>query len=144
MTTYTPPGRDGSIVAVGTRYENWIGGQWVPPVQGRYFEAVTPVTGQAFTEVARSTAEDVELALDAAHGAADDRWRIPAREPAVRQDAFGGVPVAETRMRVPGGDAISRVSGVAGRRRLTMSRVVTLVSACSLSEKTHSWRDLPL
>ena len=46
---------------------------------------------------------------------ADDRWRVPATEPAVRQEAFGGVPIAETRLRVPGGDAIQRVYGVAGR-----------------------------
>ncbi|OOL29775.1 aldehyde dehydrogenase [Rhodococcus rhodochrous] len=53
-----------------SRYDNWIGGQWVPPVKGQYFENVTPVTGQPFTEVARSTEEDIELALDAAHAAA--------------------------------------------------------------------------
>lgn len=46
---------------------------------------------------------------------ADDRWRVPAREPAVRQEAFGGVAIAETRLRVPGGDAVQRVYGVAGR-----------------------------
>jgi aldehyde dehydrogenase len=42
----------------------------VPPVKGQYFENPTPVTGQTFTEIPRSTAEDIELALDAAHGAA--------------------------------------------------------------------------
>jgi aldehyde dehydrogenase len=70
MTVYTPPGQPGSVVSFGSRYDNLIGGQWVPPVKGQYFENPTPVTGQTFTEVARSTAEDVELALDAAHGAA--------------------------------------------------------------------------
>jgi aldehyde dehydrogenase len=51
------------------RYDNYIGGKFVPPVKGEYFGNVTPITGQVFCEVARSTAEDIELALDAAHGA---------------------------------------------------------------------------
>ena len=55
------------------RYDNFIGGKWVPPVKGQYFENITPVTGKAFCEVARSSAEDIELALDAAH-AAKDAW----------------------------------------------------------------------
>lgn len=70
MTLFPPPGSDGSTVTVKSRYDNWIGGQWVAPVQGRYFENVTPVTGQPFCEIARSGPEDIELALDAAHGAA--------------------------------------------------------------------------
>jgi aldehyde dehydrogenase len=55
------------------RYENFIGGKWVPPVKGEYFENVSPVIGQPFCEIARSTSEDIELALDAAHGA-KDKW----------------------------------------------------------------------
>jgi len=51
-------------------YDNFIGGKWTPPVRGEYFENISPVDGKAFTEVARSTSEDVELALDAAHAAA--------------------------------------------------------------------------
>ena len=51
------------------RYENFIGGKWVPPVKGEYFENVSPVIGHAFTEIARSSADDIELALDAAHAA---------------------------------------------------------------------------
>ncbi|MCS7463935.1 aldehyde dehydrogenase family protein [Paenibacillus doosanensis] len=66
---YAQPGQEGSKVAFKKRYDNFIGGQWVPPVNGQYFENVTPVTGQSFCEVARSTAEDIELALDAAHAA---------------------------------------------------------------------------
>jgi hypothetical protein len=46
---------------------------------------------------------------------ADDRWRVPAREPAVRQQALDGAPVAETRLRIPGGDAVQRVYGIGGR-----------------------------
>lgn len=52
------------------QYDNFIGGKWVAPVRGEYFENVSPVDGQVFTKVARSTAEDIELALDAAHAAA--------------------------------------------------------------------------
>ena len=51
------------------RYDNFIGGKFVPPVKGQYFENISPIIGKAFCEVARSTAEDVELALDAAHAA---------------------------------------------------------------------------
>ncbi|WP_019905409.1 aldehyde dehydrogenase [Methylobacterium sp. 77] len=55
------------------RYENFIGGQWVAPVAGRYFENTSPVTGRVICEVARSDAQDVDKALDAAH-AAKDAW----------------------------------------------------------------------
>ena len=55
------------------RYDNYIGGKFVAPVKGEYFANVTPISGQPFCEIARSTAEDVELALDAAH-AAKDAW----------------------------------------------------------------------
>ncbi|WP_341667238.1 aldehyde dehydrogenase family protein [Alcaligenes sp. SDU_A2] len=50
-----------------SRYENYIGGRWVPPVAGEYFDNVSPVTGQVFCQVPRSGAADIELALDAAH-----------------------------------------------------------------------------
>jgi aldehyde dehydrogenase len=53
-----------------SHYDNFIGGKWVAPVRGEYFDNISPVDGQAFTKVARSTAEDIELALDAAHAAA--------------------------------------------------------------------------
>src|SRR5471032_2909198 len=55
------------------RYDNYIGGKFVAPVKGEYFPNVTPITGLPFCEVARSTTEDVELALDAAH-AAKEAW----------------------------------------------------------------------
>jgi aldehyde dehydrogenase len=51
------------------RYDNFIGGAFVPPVKGQYFANISPVFGQPFTEIARSSAEDIELALDAAHAA---------------------------------------------------------------------------
>jgi aldehyde dehydrogenase len=55
------------------RYDNYIGGKFVAPVKGEYFANITPITGRPFCEVARSTAEDIELALDAAH-AAKQAW----------------------------------------------------------------------
>jgi aldehyde dehydrogenase len=70
MAKYAAPGESGSVVTYKPRYDNFIGGEFVAPVKGQYFENPTPVTGQTFTEVARGTAEDIELALDAAHGAA--------------------------------------------------------------------------
>lgn len=73
MMIYAQPGESNSKVQFKKRYDNFIGGRWVSPVNGEYFENVTPVTGQAFCEVARSSAEDIELALDAAH-AAKDVW----------------------------------------------------------------------
>src|SRR5512138_2478207 len=80
MTTYSPPGSDGSIVSYQSRYDNYIGGEYVPPAKGQYFENPTPVTGENFTEVARGTADDVEKALDAAHGAADAWGRTSVAE----------------------------------------------------------------
>jgi aldehyde dehydrogenase len=70
MSVYTQPGQEGAKVEFKARYDNWIGGQRVAPVKGQYFENPTPVTGQTFCEIARGTAEDIELALDAAHAAA--------------------------------------------------------------------------
>ena len=55
------------------RYGNFIGGKWVEPVNGKYFDNVTPITGHPFCEIPRSDKDDVELALDAAH-AAKDAW----------------------------------------------------------------------
>ncbi|MGL1922499.1 MAG: aldehyde dehydrogenase [Hyphomicrobiales bacterium] len=66
---YANPGEAGSKVTYKSRYENFIGGKWVAPVKGMYFENTSPINGKKFTELARSTAEDIELALDAAHGA---------------------------------------------------------------------------
>ena len=83
MTVYSQPGTEGAKVAFESRYDNYIGGDWVKPVKGNYFENITPVTGKAFTEVAQSTAEDVELALDAAHKAAPAWGKTSVAERAV-------------------------------------------------------------
>ncbi|GAA4742588.1 acetaldehyde dehydrogenase ExaC [Gordonia alkaliphila] len=70
MTVFAKPGTDGSLMSYQSRYDNFIGGAWVPPVKGQYFENPSPIDGKVFCEVARSTAEDIDLALDAAHAAA--------------------------------------------------------------------------
>ena len=80
MTRYAPPGHDDAIVDYAKRYDNFINGTWVPPREGEYFENHSPVTGQPFTEVARSTAPDIELALDAAHAAAPAWGRASVTE----------------------------------------------------------------
>ncbi len=68
---YVAPGTAGAKHTYKEHYDNFIGGKWVKPVKGQYFDVVTPVTGKPYTKAPRSTAEDVELALDAAHAAAD-------------------------------------------------------------------------
>ena len=55
------------------KYDNFIGGKWVAPVKGEYFDVISPITGKPYTQAARSSAEDVELALDAANAAAE-KW----------------------------------------------------------------------
>ncbi|GEL17446.1 acetaldehyde dehydrogenase ExaC [Pseudonocardia asaccharolytica] len=80
MARYAAPGDAGSVVSFRSRYDHFIGGEYVAPKRGQYFENSTPVTGQTFTEVARGTAEDVEAALDAAHAAAPDWGRTSATE----------------------------------------------------------------
>ena len=83
MTVYARPGSPGSVMSFESRYENFIGGRWVAPVGGRYFENPTPVTGEVFCEVARSSEADIELALDAAHGAAPGWGKTSPGERAV-------------------------------------------------------------
>jgi len=58
---------------IKAKFDNFIGGKWVAPVRGAYFDNLSPISGKVLCQVARSTAEDVELALDAAH-AAKDAW----------------------------------------------------------------------
>ncbi|GAA4810233.1 aldehyde dehydrogenase [Tomitella cavernea] len=83
MTVYARPGAPDAVMLFQSRYDNWIGGTWTAPVGGEYFENTTPVTGQAFCEVARSGAADVELALDAAHAAASAWGKTTAAERAL-------------------------------------------------------------
>jgi aldehyde dehydrogenase len=84
QATYEAPGHPGSPVELDERYDNYIGGEWVAPTGGAYRENLTPATGRPFCAVASSTPADVELALDAAHGA-KEAWarRSPAERAAV-------------------------------------------------------------
>jgi aldehyde dehydrogenase len=97
------------------RYDNFIGGQWVAPKSGKYFENVSPVTGKAVCKVARSDAADVEAALDAAHAAKEawgrtsvaeramilnriaDRMEANLERLAVAETWDNGKPIRETR-----------------------------------------------
>lgn len=114
MTRYAAPGTEGAIVSYQARYDHFIGGEYVPPIRGQYFENPTPVNGQPFTEIARGTAEDVERALDAAHAAAPawgrasvteradillkiaDRMEANLEKLAVAESWENGKPVRET------------------------------------------------
>ena len=70
---YPAPGASGAKIKYKEKYDNFINGRWVAPVKGQYFDVITPINGQIYTKAARSTAEDIEVALDAAHAAAD-KW----------------------------------------------------------------------
>jgi aldehyde dehydrogenase len=73
MAVYAPPGSAGSIVSFKDRYDHFIGGEYVKPSSGEYFDNPSPVNGKNFTAIARGNAADVEKALDAAH-AAQPAW----------------------------------------------------------------------
>ncbi len=75
---YVPPGKPGSIVAVEPRYENFIGGKWLPPADGKYRVNLSPATATAICEVPDSTPADIETALDAAQAAATEWGEAPA------------------------------------------------------------------
>jgi aldehyde dehydrogenase len=75
---YVPPGQPDSVVPVEARYENFIGGKWIAPTDGKYRVDLTPATAGRITEVPHSTPADIELALDAAHAAKDAWGEMPA------------------------------------------------------------------
>ena len=77
---YAAPGQNGAKIQFKSKYDNFIGGKWTAPVKGQYFDVITPISGRTYTKAARSTAEDIELALDAAHAAADKWGRVPAAD----------------------------------------------------------------
>jgi aldehyde dehydrogenase len=101
---YPAPGNADSPVEVKPRYENFIGGHWVPPVQGQYMQDLSPANARKFTEVPRSTKEDVELALDAAHASREawgetsltERARVLNRIADVIEEHTEELAVAET------------------------------------------------
>ncbi|KQW45894.1 MULTISPECIES: aldehyde dehydrogenase family protein [unclassified Roseateles] len=80
MTVYAPPGAAGAKIAYKPRYDNFIGGKFQPPVEGQYFDVISPINGRVYTQAARSNARDVELALDAAHAAAAGWGATPPAE----------------------------------------------------------------
>jgi aldehyde dehydrogenase len=77
---YAHPGTEGSLVTFKTQYGNYIGGEFVPPVKGQYFENTSPITGKLIAQFPRSTAEDIDKALDAAHAAADAWGKTSVQE----------------------------------------------------------------
>ena len=77
---YPAPGQAGAPLQFKAKYDNFINGQWTPPVKGAYYDNITPINGKAYCQAARSTAEDIELALDAAHTAADAWGKTSAGE----------------------------------------------------------------
>lgn len=80
---YAIPNQPDSKVQHKTRYANFIDNQWVPPKRGQYFDNVSPVTGKPFCEIPRSSAEDIDRALDAAHNAKVSWGKTPAAERAL-------------------------------------------------------------
>ncbi|GLB64425.1 aldehyde dehydrogenase [Dietzia sp. NCCP-2495] len=114
MPVFSQPGSADAVMSYESRYEHYIGGEWVAPVKGEYFENVSPVTGKAFCEVGRGTAEDIEAALDAAWAAAPswnttspaeravilnkiaDRMEANLEKIAVAETWDNGKPVRET------------------------------------------------
>lgn len=80
---YQNPTSPESTVNFEKKYGNFIGGQWVAPTEGQYFDNVSPVDGNAFCEIPRSCAQDVEKALDAAHAAKDKWGKTPADQRAL-------------------------------------------------------------
>ena len=73
---YAQPGQSDAVVSLKAQYANFIDGKWQAPVKGQYFENISPVTGKAFCQIPRSTAEDIELALDAAQVLASLKSRL--------------------------------------------------------------------
>jgi hypothetical protein len=88
---YVPPGRRDSIVTVQPRYDNFIGGKWLAPAEGKYRVNLTPATAQPICEVADSTPADIELALDAAHAAKDAWGQTPPAGLEIANDTLYGL-----------------------------------------------------
>ncbi|SFS59444.1 aldehyde dehydrogenase family protein [Marininema halotolerans] len=73
LAGYKKPNTEGSVLQFKKQYENFIGGEWVPPADGEYFDNPSPVDGKIFTRIPRSKKEDIELAVKKAH-AVKERW----------------------------------------------------------------------
>ena len=108
-------------VAIRPRYDNYIGGEWVAPVKGQYFDNPSPVTGKTVCQVARGTAEDIELALDAAHKA---------------KDAWGKTSQAER------ANILNKIADRIEEKLPLLALVETIDNGKPIRETTHA--DLPL
>ncbi|MGK4747134.1 aldehyde dehydrogenase family protein, partial [Pseudomonas aeruginosa] len=102
---YAHPGSEGAIVSFKARYGNYIGGEFVPPVKGQYFTNTSPVNGQPIAEFPRSTAEDIDKALDAAHARIEQNLELLAvtetwdNGKAVRETLNADIPLAADHFR---------------------------------------------
>ncbi len=110
-----------SKVLIRDRYDNFIGGKWVAPVEGRYFDNPSPITGQKLCEVARSSAADIERALDEAYKA---------------KDAWGRTSVKERSL------ILNRIADRVESNLNLLALVETLDNGKPIRETTHA--DLPL
>jgi aldehyde dehydrogenase len=108
-------------VLIRDRYDNFIGGKWVAPVEGRYFDNPSPITGKKLCVIPRSSAADIELALDAAHKA---------------KDAWGKTPVAE-RSRI-----LNKIADKLEANLELLAIVETLDNGKPIRESTYA--DMPL
>lgn len=104
MTVYAQPGTEGSIVNYRERYDNFIGGEWVAPVDGEYMDNISPVTGEVFCQVARGKAADIDKAVDTAEKAfeiwgktsAAERSLVLLRIAEIIEENLEEIAVAET------------------------------------------------
>ena len=77
---YAQPGTPGAVITFKPRYGNFIGGEFVAPINGEYFTNTSPVNGEVIAEFPRSSAADIDKALDAAHAAADAWGKTSAQD----------------------------------------------------------------
>ncbi|MBW8699282.1 EPTC-inducible aldehyde dehydrogenase [Streptomyces sp. MBT84] len=160
MTRYAAPGSEGAIVSYQAHYDHFIGGEYVPPARGQYFENPSPVNGQPFTEIARGTSEDVERALDAAHAAAPawgrtsvtersdvlrkiaDRMEANLEQLAVAESWENGKPVRETMAAdIPSPSTTSATSrGRSGGRRVRWPSSTTTRWRTTSTSRSAWWR----
>ncbi len=82
-SVYAAPGTKGSVADFRPRYGHYIGGEWVDPIKGEYFEDISPVNGKPFTEIARGTVEDIDRAVDVAWKAFESWKRTSPAERSV-------------------------------------------------------------
>ena len=111
----------GKEISIRPHYDNWIGGKWTPAVRGRSFDNVSPINGKVICTIARSSAEDVELALDAAHAA---------------RESWGRTSVAERSL------ILNKIADRIESRLPTLALVEAIDNGKPIRETTHA--DLPL